>query len=179
MLSAAGAIAGLVAARWLIQGLLAIAPSDAVRPGMGQLSFPVFLFATAVSVVTVLLVGLAPAWSGSGIDVNAALKAGERGSSASRHARRQFLTAAEVAMALVLLTGAGLLLRSFVGVITTDLGFELKQRVVVDIDLPATDYPDPAQRGRLLGDAARSRAGDSGRHRRRHRPMPCRCTGSA
>ena len=151
ILSAAGAIAGLVAARWLIQGLLTIAPSDALRPGMGRLSFPIFLFATAISVVTVLLVGLAPAWSGSGIDVNAALKAGERGSSALRHARRQSLTVAEVAMALVLLTGAGLLLRSFVGVITTDLGFEVKQRVVVDIDLPATDYPDPAQRGRLLG----------------------------
>jgi putative ABC transport system permease protein len=60
------------------------------------------------------------------------------------------LTAAEVAMALVLLSGAGLLLRSFVRVLSVDLGFESAQRVVVDLDLPAADYPEAAQRAALL-----------------------------
>ena len=70
ILSVAGAIAGLVIASWVSKGMLALAPSDAVRPGMGELSMPVFLFAAAVAVLTVLLFGLAPAISVSGLDLN-------------------------------------------------------------------------------------------------------------
>jgi hypothetical protein len=149
-LAAAGGAAGLVIAYWLTRGLLLIAPSSAARAGMGQLSIPVFLFALLVSGVAVVLFGLAPALSGSATDVNAALKSGDRGGTASRHRSRQLLMAAEVAMALLLLTGAGLLLRSFARVVQTDLGFTSDQRVVVDIELPPADYPDPPARARLL-----------------------------
>jgi putative ABC transport system permease protein len=66
--------------------------------------------------------------------------------------------AAEVATALLLLTGAGLLLRSYARVVQTDLGFTADRRIVVDIELPPADYPDPAARARVLdGIVARAR----------------------
>jgi predicted permease len=150
MVSVAGAIAGLAIANWVTKGMLSLAPSDAVRPGMGELSIPVFLFAAAIAGLTVLLFGLAPAVSVSGVDLNTGLKAGGRGGSASGRRTRRVLIAAEVAMALVLITGAGLLLRSFANVIRTDLGFETEHMVSVDLDLPEAEYPDASARARLL-----------------------------
>ena len=150
ILAVAGAIAGLVIASGVTKGMLALAPSDAIRPGMGELSIPVFLFAAAVAALTVLLFGLAPAVSVSGVDLNTGLKTGGRSGSASGHRTRRFLIAAEVAMALVLITGAGLLLRSFANVIRTDLGFDTERLVSVDLDLPEAEYPDAPARARLL-----------------------------
>jgi predicted permease len=150
ILSVAGAILGLLIASWVTKGMLALAPSDAIRPGMGELSIPVFLFAAAVAGLTVLLFGLAPAISVSGVDLNTGLKAGGRSGSAAGQRTRRFLIAAEVAMALVLITGAGLLLRSFANVIETDLGFETERLVAVDLDLPEAEYPDAPARARLL-----------------------------
>ena len=150
ILSVAGATAGLVIAHWVTKGMLALAPSDAIRPGMGELSIPVFLFAAGVAGLTVLLFGLAPAVSVSGSDLNTELKTGGRSGSSSGHRTRRFLIAAEVAMALVLITGAGLLLRSFANVISTDLGFDTERLISVDLDLPEGEYPDASARTRLL-----------------------------
>ena len=150
LLSVAGAIAGLVVANWVTKGMLALAPSDAIRPGMGELSIPVFLFAAAVAGLTVLLFGLAPAISVSGVDLNTGLKTGGRSGSAAGQRTRRFLIAAEVAMALVLIVGAGLLLRSFANVVRTDLGFETERLVSVDLDLPEAEYPDASARARLI-----------------------------
>ena len=150
ILSVAGAMAGLLIAHWVTKGMLALAPSDAIRPGMGELSIPVFLFAAVVAGLTVLLFGLAPAISVSGVDLNSGLKAGGRSGSTAGQRTRRFLIAAEVAMALVLITGAGLLLRSFANVIRTDLGFDTERLVAVDLDLPEAEYPDAPARARLL-----------------------------
>lgn len=150
IVSVAGAIVGLVIASWVTKGMLALAPSDAVRPGMGDLSIPVFLFAAAVAALTMLLVGLAPAVSVSGVDLNSGLKTGGRSGSAPGQGARRFLIAAEVAMALVLISGAGLLLRSFANVIRTDLGFETERLVAVDLELPAVEHPDAPARARLV-----------------------------
>jgi putative ABC transport system permease protein len=150
LLAGIGALAGLLLARWLVHGLLALAPADLVRPGMGALSVPVFLFAAGIAGLTVLLVGLVPAIAASGADVNAVLRSGGRPGSAGGRRSRGFLIAAEVAMALVLLSGAGLLLRSFVRVIRTDLGFDVDRVLAVDLDLPEAEYPDADARARLL-----------------------------
>ena len=150
ILSVAGAIAGLLIAHWVTKGMLALAPSDAILPGMGELSIPVFLFAAVVAALTVLLFGLAPAVSVSGVDLNTTLKTGGRSGSASGQRTRRFLIAAEVAMALVLITGAGLLLRSFANVVRTDLGFDTERLISVDLDLPEAEYPDASARARLL-----------------------------
>ncbi|HKT80161.1 MAG TPA: ABC transporter permease [Vicinamibacterales bacterium] len=150
ILSAAGALVGLVVGHWVTKGLLTFAPSGALRPGMGELSLPVFAFAALVAVFTVLLFGLAPAISVSSIDLNTMLKSGGRGGSAAGQRSRRFLIAAEIAIALVLVTGAGLLLRSFANVIAIDLGFETDRVVSVDLDLTAAEYPDADARARLL-----------------------------
>jgi putative ABC transport system permease protein len=150
LLSAAGAACGLLAAYWMVKGLLRLAPSDAIRPGIGELSMPVFLFAAAVGGLTVLLFGVTPALWASGTDMNASLRSGDRAGSAAARRSRWILTAAEVAMALVLLTGAGLLLRSFAKVVRTELGFRTESLIAVDLELRPEDYPDRLARARVL-----------------------------
>lgn len=150
LLSAAGAVAGLLLARWATTGLLALAPQGSVRPGMGELSLPVYLFAVAVAAVTVVLFGLLPAVTASATELNSTLKSGDRAASHGSDRSRRFLIGAEVAMALILISGAGLLLRSFSKVVATELGFDVEQLLVVDIDLPEAEYPDRVVRGRLF-----------------------------
>jgi len=152
LLSAAGAAAGLLLARWAISGLLVLAPQDSMRPGMGQLSLPVYLFAVAIAAVTVVLFGLAPAVAASATELNTALKSGDRAASHGSDRSRKYLIGAEVAMALILISGAGLLLRSFAKVVATELGFNVEHLLVVDIDLPEAEYPDRGVRSRLFED---------------------------
>ncbi len=150
LLAAVGALAGLAIGWAAMRGLLALAPENSIRQGMGSLSIPVFLFAAIVAAGTALLFGLAPAVSASSADLNGALKSGGRGGSAGGRRSRRVLIGAEVAMALVLLSGAGLLFRSFVKVIRTDLGFDVDHLIAVDLDLPEYEYPDADGRARLL-----------------------------
>src|SRR4029077_17345544 len=125
-----------------------------------------FAFAVAASVLTTLLFGLAPAIAASRSDLNSALKAGGAwGASAARVRSRQFLIAVEVAMALVLVVGAGLMIRSFRELITTGVGFETAHLTATDIDLPEKRYPDGASQSRFfrnLMDRARSIPGVTG-----------------
>jgi predicted permease len=94
-----------------------------------------------------------PAVAASRIGVNAALKSGGRSVSAVGRRSRQALTVIEVAMAMVLLVGAGLLIRSFSNVVRTGIGISIEQLAIVDIDLPETRYADAAARARFLKDA--------------------------
>ncbi|MEO8099210.1 MAG: ABC transporter permease [Acidobacteriota bacterium] len=150
LVSLAGTAAALILAQWIAQGLLAVAPSGEVPPGMGELNLPVFVFAAAICVLTTLLFGLMPAMVASRASVNVALKSGDRAASARRAHSRQWLTIAEVAMALVLLTGAGLLVRSFSNIVRTSIGFEVENLAVADIALPENTYPDAQKRARVL-----------------------------
>jgi len=105
-----------------------------------------------------VLFGLAPAISASRTGVNEALKAGAgQGSSAPRSRARQVLIACEVAMALVLVSGAGLLIRSFQLVLATDLGYDSARILSADVDLHEDRYPDPPTRARFF-DTLRERA---------------------
>ncbi|MEP6961848.1 MAG: ABC transporter permease, partial [Acidobacteriota bacterium] len=159
LVSLAGMAVALLLAQWLSQGLVALAPSDFIRPGMGELSVPVFAFAAAVSVVTAFLFGLMPAVIASRTSVNMALKSGDRAVSAVGSHSRQWLTVAEVAMALILLAGAGLLLRSFTKIVSTNLGFDVRNMAVVDVELPENLYRDEVSRSRALTDLlAKARA---------------------
>src|SRR5262249_40035623 len=114
LVSAGGAAFGLLLARWCIKGMLALQPPDIHRPELIAIHRPVFLLAAAAATATSVLFGLAPAVAASRTDLNTALKAGGAGgASAARLRSRQLLIAAEVALALVLLAGAGLMIRSF------------------------------------------------------------------
>jgi putative ABC transport system permease protein len=98
-----------------------------------------------------LLVGLAPAIAVSRAELNSALKSGGAwGASAARVRSRQFLIAVEVALALMLVAGAGLMLRSFHELVSTGIGFGTSRLGAVDIDLPNTRYPDGASQSRFF-----------------------------
>jgi len=125
-LAAAGGILGLVVA-WGGVGLLTRLGSATIpRLAGARLDWRVFLFALAVSAITGVLFGLAPALQVSTADPHAALIEGGRGSTAARSSRllRNGLVVSEVALASLVLIGAGLLMRSFVRLRAVDPGFQ-------------------------------------------------------
>lgn len=124
VLSMTGGLAGLLLAMWCVHGLRTMLYSHMTRSGEIGIDVPVLLFTLAVAAITGLVFGIAPAWSSSRGDVNDALKEGARGSSASGGSMRRTLVGAEIAIALVLLIGAGLLMRSFAKLRAIDPGFD-------------------------------------------------------
>jgi predicted permease len=124
VLSMAGGVAGLLLAVWGVQGLKAMLRSHLTGSEKIGIDAQVLLFTLGVAILTGLLFGIAPAYSASRGDVNDALKDGARGSSAGGGGIRRALVASEIAIALVLLIGAGLLMRSFVRIRAIDPGFD-------------------------------------------------------
>ena len=124
VLSMAGAAAGLLLAVWCVQGLKAMLRSHLTGSEKIGIDMQVLLFTLGVAILTGLLFGIAPAYSASRGDVNDALKENARGSSASGGGIRRALVASEIAIALVLLIGAGLLMRSFARLRAIDPGFD-------------------------------------------------------
>jgi putative ABC transport system permease protein len=138
-LALAGCSLGVLIAWWLTRYLTHLVPrGDVPRIGEADLSLPVLLFAFVVCGATALLFGLAPAWIVSGADPQLALYgSGARQTAGSGVMRwRSWLMAAEVALSLVLLIGAGLMLKSFVLLRGVGLGFEPDRVVAMDISLP-------------------------------------------
>jgi len=165
-ISGAGAILGLVFAHWSIRLILALKPPDIQRPELIGMDGTVFAFTGGVAALTAVLFGLAPAIAASRSNIQAALRAGGGwGASAGRKRASHVLIAAEVALALVLLTGASLMIRSFQNLIATGIGFETAHLVVADVALPEKQYPDGASRSRFFGtllDQVRNLPGVSG-----------------
>jgi predicted permease len=106
----------------------------------------VLLFTVAIIFVTVALFGLAPAIHGTRVDLANSLKEGTRGAGSGRSRRRlqNVLIVAEVALAFVLLSGAGLLIRSFHRMQQVDLGFEPTNVLTMDLIMPAEQYQEPS-----------------------------------
>jgi hypothetical protein len=103
-----GRWAGLLLAHQSIRLILALHPPDIQRPELIEINLSVLAFTAPASILTTLLVGLAPAIAVSRADLNSALKSGGAwGASAARVRSRQFLIAVEVALALILVAGAG------------------------------------------------------------------------
>lgn len=103
-------------------------------------------FTMLVSLLTGIIFGLAPALKSSKSDLNETLKDGGRGTSSLRGNRlSRALVIAEVALSLVLLIGAGLLMRTFVHLLNTDAGFDSSQRLVLDLPISPSKYKEPAQ----------------------------------
>jgi putative ABC transport system permease protein len=141
LLALVGGAAGLVIAVWLTQLLIHFSPGDVPRLAESQLNFPVLVFALAISILTGVLFGLAPALQVSKANLTVDLKEGSRGAAAFRRSRiRSVLVVAEVALSLVLLAGAGLLLRSFVKLLGVPLGFNPDHLLTMSVALPETKY---------------------------------------
>ena len=150
LVSLAGAALGLLLAHWSVRAMLALKPEDIQRPELIGIDFPVFAFAAAAAVLTSVLFGLLPSWAASRADLSIALKSGGSwGASAARVRSRQFLIAVEVALALMLLSGAGLMIRSFRELLATGVGFNTGRLAVLDLELPAERYPDGASQSRF------------------------------
>ena len=153
MLSAAGGFAGWWIAVWSVRAYTAYATGAGLSPDIRggwfdnvldySLDYRVFLYLVAISIGTGLLFGLAPARRLSRLDVNAALKDGGRGTGGgtARHLSAALVTA-EMALAVVLLAGAGVMVRSFWKIYTADVGFSTQNVVVAMIDLIGGRYPD-------------------------------------
>jgi predicted permease len=146
LLGLLGGAAGILIAVQLTQLIIKFSPGDVPRLADSQLNLPVLAFALVISILTGVLFGLAPALQVSKADLNTDLKEGSRGAAAFRRSRlRSVLVVAEVALSLVLLAGAGLLLRSFVKLRSVPLGFEADRLLTLPIALPQARYQTKVQ----------------------------------
>ena len=142
VLSAAGGLLGLMLAWWGVQALKAAAPPTLPRLDEVRLDPIALAFTAAAVVVTGLLFGLAPAMRGSASALHATLSAGGRAGIGGGHGERLrgILVAAQVALALVLLVGSGLLVRTFARLQQVDLGFDSEHVLTAQIVLPSAKY---------------------------------------
>jgi putative ABC transport system permease protein len=155
VLAILGGVVGLLVAQWSLGVLLAISPVDLTASGRVSLSYPVLAFTGTISFITALVCGLAPAFEGSRADVQETLKDGARQVGGGiRHRRmRQAFVVAEIALAVVLLVGAGLMLRSFSSLRRVDPGYSTANILTMRLQLPSVKYTNDQQRIRFFQEA--------------------------
>ena len=147
MLALAGAALGVVLAIAGVRVLLESSPTPLPGGMTAGVSGMSLAFTAIVAIVTALVFGVAPSIIATRTDLVRSLRDGGRGGSASRGAwLRRMLVAVETALAIVLLAGAALLIRSFVNLTAQETGFDHRGVVTAHISLPATSYPDNAAR---------------------------------
>ena len=144
LLAIIGGAIGLALAYWGIGALLSLNEAGIPRSNEIGIDARVLLFTVGVSLLTGVLFGLFPAWHTSKTDLHAVLKEGGRSGSAQRSVRGLFVVV-EVAAALVLLVGAGLLLKSFQKLQEVNPGFRPDHLLTMQVALPNNRYRDPQQ----------------------------------
>jgi predicted permease len=144
LLALAGGVLGVTAAVAFLDGLLRLYPGTLPRAEAIAIDWRALAFATAVTAVTALLFGLLPALRASSSSPETALHAQTRGVKGGGSRLMRAFVIAEVALSVVLVAGAGLLLRSYENVRTVDLGFDAEGVYTVAQALPGTTYPAPA-----------------------------------
>ena len=152
LLSLGGAALGLLLAQWDIDMILAHMPPDVAKFVAGwktiRLDSGAFLFALLISVASGVLSGIAPSLLSSRTNVAGTLKEGGRGSTLGRgrHRLRAALVIGEVSLALVLLVGAGLLVRSFQGLLSVNESYTPETLLIMNMTLPETQYGKAPER---------------------------------
>ena len=143
----AGAVGALLAS-WTLPALLALGPPDVMGRTAVTLSARALAATSLLSLLTGMLFGILPALHASGVDVQDGLKEGARGANLSRHSNRTrwFLVGAEVALSVILLVGAGLLIRSFTQLMQVDPGFRPERLLVFSL---APSSRQPAEQTRF------------------------------
>jgi len=156
ILAVVGAGAGVLVAVWSLDALLAAAPETIRQLADVKVSWTLLGFALAMTMVTTVLCGLAPALQATGSDLAVALKEGSQGTSGPRAGRlRSGLIVAQVALSLVLLAGAGLLLRSFAQVLRVSAGFTPEGVVAAKVSLSGDAYSKDEAQIRYWNEAMR------------------------
>jgi putative ABC transport system permease protein len=147
VLALIAAVIGLVFALWSTDALVALSPADLPRLEEISIDLRVLGFTLVVSLLTGVIFGLAPAWQASTTDLNESLKEGGRTSTAGfgRRRTRNVLVISELALAVVLLVGAGLMIKSFVRLNGVDAGFDAQNVLTLAVSLPGAKYPESEQ----------------------------------
>jgi predicted permease len=147
LIALAGGAAGVALAAWSLGLIARLGVSGVPRLQQVSLNLPVLLFTVAVSALAALMFGLVPAAQAAELDLNRPLRESGRGLSASgrRNHLHRVLVVAEVAMAVVLVVSAGLLLRSFRGLLRIDPGFVPANLLTAQVNLPRERYHDNAR----------------------------------
>lgn len=147
LLALAGGILGSLLAMWGVEFLVRLSPGNIPRLDEVRLNWRVLLFTLVVSLLTGAIFGLIPALHATNPNLTESLKEGGRSSTEGlRGARlRNALVVAEIAIALVLLVGAGLMIKSFIRLQAVDPGFKPERILAVDLALPSVKYKEAPQ----------------------------------
>ncbi len=150
LLSLAGGIAGLLIALWGVPALVAVLPQSQLNamPFLKSLNIDasILAFSFGLSLLTGLIFGLAPALQSSKLDLNEALKEGGRQTSAgSGHRLRSAMVVSEIALAVVLLIGAGLMMKSLLRLLQTNIGFQTENILTMTVIAPPSKYTEDNQ----------------------------------
>ena len=144
ILALIGALGGLLIAWWGIDLLRLFGPHDVPRLDETRVNGLVVIFTLGTAVFSTLLFALVPALQVSRPNVNESLQEGNRGAiGPESHRLRALLVIAQVALSMLLLAGAGLLIKSFGNLRSTNPGFEASRAVMIDLSLPRSKYSDP------------------------------------
>jgi len=143
VLGAAGAAVGIVLAMWGLDAVLALLPEGVPRAGEVHLDASVLIFAVVVALSVSFLFGLTPILHARADLAKTLRAAGQRTATSGRGKRlfQRALILAQIALAVVLVTGAGLMIRSFAHLQTTELGYDPRGMLTLNLQLPKTSYP--------------------------------------
>jgi predicted permease len=146
ILGLGGGVLGLALAYWAVDALRALAPPNTPRMDEVQIDPLVLVFTFGVSLLTGLFFGLAPAWHVARADLRESLNEAGRGTSAAGGSLnlRASLVVSELALAVLLLVGASLLIRSFSRLLDISPGFQTQHLLTMELSLPEKTYPDGA-----------------------------------
>jgi putative ABC transport system permease protein len=149
-----GGVGGTLLAYWGVRVLGSLLPSDLAKMQDIRVDGWVLAFALSLSVAASFVFGLAPALFAAGSDVQKTLRegSGRAGAGGSHQNARTILAAAEIALAMVLLVGAGLLVRSFIAMTAVSPGFSSQHLVKAEVSLPQFEYSTPQQWTAFAGD---------------------------
>ena len=148
VLALVAALVGVIVAYWGVKTMVALAPQDVPRLSEAGIDGGVLLFALAISLVASLVFGLAPALQVLRVDLNSALKQSVRraGGGTLADRLRQGLVVAEIALSVILVAGAGLLIKSLLALQNVQLGITSERIVMAETSVPSVDL-DSAKRG--------------------------------
>lgn len=155
LIGALGGIGGLMLAWWGVRALIALGKETLPRLVEVTLDGRVLAFTLTTSLLTGLIFGIAPALQASRLDLQQSLKEGSAAATRSRHWLRNLLVVGEVAVAMMLLVGAGLMLNSFLRLQRLHPIAKTDHLLSVKLNLPQTRYPEPTQAARFYQELIR------------------------